>query len=786
MRLKLLLLVLSYLLFSAGDIVAQTTINVDCDAGTETLNYCYVNNETETFTFTSTSGFPVIIEFINGPIESCCDDITIYDGPDNTGTVLFQGNNSGNLAGIIAESTGDSLFLEIDSDPSISCDDSTTLTPWEIEYRCLTCIPATVEYDIISNCDQGNLFSVEVNITDTGDAASINIDDNIGFPTQTITEAGIYMFGPYGNGTDVVITVSDADDINCTLQSGILNQAFCPQLDCEMINAGSDVSTGCTNTDEVMLSATFATSALTSDTSEYNINPFQCPLEDLSGTPTGLNIDDRWSEAIDLGFNFEFFGQTYSQVVIGANGLVSFDISEAGEFCPWSFEPDELIPTSDLPTNAIHGAYHDIDPSEGGDIEYTTVGEAPNRQFKVSFVHIPHFSCNELLTTQQIILYEATNIIDVVVLEKPTCQSWNDGLAVIGIQNASGTVGYTPPGRNTGNWSVTEQELWRFVPEGDPNYVFEWFDQDGNSLGNDTTIVVDPDQTTTYTATVTYTASDNSTSTLSDDVTVFVLDESPMSGVLQPLVNCANAVGTAVFNLRDQDTSILDGQTGLNISYYETFDDADNAVNEIQNPESYENSSNPQTVYFRLEQDISSACYSVGNFSLVVTDFDTNLIGVEQGCMGNDYAITIMPIDNSFNPQTVTYQWFGPVGADLSNNTSETFVATVDGVYTVEITTDLGCVYSKDVEVSNAMCVFPQGLSPNNDSKNDVFDLSAFNVLEIEIFNRQGRSVYQKSNYTNEWVGQSSSDGELPVGTYFYIARLENDETRDGWIYLQR
>ena len=68
---------------------------------------------------------------------------------------------------------------------------------------------------------------------------------------------------------------------------------------------------------------------------------------------------------------------------------------------------------------------------------------------------------------------------------------------------------------------------------------------------------------------------------------------------------------------------------------------------------------------------------------------------------------------------------------------------------------------------------------------NDTWDLSGFNVLRLQIFNRYGRSVYTKQNYTNEWVGQSS-DGELPVGTYFYVAELENNETRNGWVYIQR
>lgn len=950
--------------------------DVDCASGVETTTFCYGNNETETLTFTSTTGDPVIIEFLAGSIESGFDEITIYDGNDNSGNVLFTGDNGGDLAGIIAQSSGDSIFIEIDSDGSVSCDSSTTFTEWNIEFRCVTCIAATANYDIVSDCANGEQFFVNVNLTDIGDAESIEISDDQGSELVTTTETGVFSFGPFANGTDVNITVADADDVNCILMSGTLSQAFCPDQECSIVNAGEDQVAGCGGESSANLSATFMTSALTGFSSDYIISNLNCPLSNLEGTPTALNIDDRWSAAIDIGFDFEFFGITYSQLLVGANGLISFNIEDAGGFCPWSFEPDELLPTPDLPVNTVHGAYHDIDPSIGGQIEFTIVGAAPQRQFKVSFVHVPHFSCNDLLTTSQIILYESSNVIDVIVSEKPTCQTWNDGLAIVGIQNSVGDTAFTPPGRNTGNWEVLEQELWRFTPDGEPNYVFEWFDEDGNSLGNDTDISVSPTETTVYTATVTYTDANGISNTVSDDVTVTFVNNPPMPGMPMDIEACGDASGFAEFNLTVQDEDIIDGQMDVNVSYYETLEDAESQMNEITNPAAYTNTSNPQTIfftlstnesaecfstgsfeiqtfaapmpgvpnditsctedindavfdltsqdeliinsqtdvsvtyyltsedaenneneilapeaftntsnpqtlffrlqldtsencfntgsfqvqafeiptintvedivncsdaqgnvesfdltlqdeailsgqtglnlgyfesladaenninqienvtaytnianpqtiYFRLEQQESSECFSIGSFDLIVITFDTSLVNFDQGCNGDNFEITISPINNSFDPNTVTYEWFGPVGANLDNNTSPTFIATVDGEYVVEITTAEGCVYSIATDVLNANCIFPQGISPNGDSLNDTFDLRAFNVLRLEIFNRNGRSVYTRENYTNEWIGQSSN-GELPVGTYFYVAQLENNETRNGWVYIQR
>ncbi len=81
----------------------------------------------------------------------------------------------------------------------------------------------------------------------------------------------------------------------------------------------------------------------------------------------------------------------------------------------------------------------------------------------------------------------------------------------------------------------------------------------------------------------------------------------------------------------------------------------------------------------------------------------------------------------------------------------------------------------------------PQGISPNGDNKNDTFDLSDFNVARIEIFNRLGKMVYSKNNYTNEWYGQTNKGEELPVGTYFYTMVYEGGtKTMSSWVYVNR
>jgi hypothetical protein len=213
----------------------------------------------------------------------------------------------------------------------------------------------------------------------------------------------------------------------------------------------------------IILSIFAAIVLLTNVHAQYTVTsiPYN-PYSYNSGTPVLVNIDDTWSNLIQLPFTFNFYGNNYTQIIIGSNGLITFDLTQAGSYCPWSYTAS--IPSSSIPMNAIYCPYHDIDPSITGDIYYATYGLAPNREFVVSFNAIAMFSssCNSLLATQEVVLYESTNIIDVFIQNAPLCSSWNSGNKCIGIQDATASsASIAAPGRNTGAWSATN-EAWRF------------------------------------------------------------------------------------------------------------------------------------------------------------------------------------------------------------------------------------------------------------------------------------------------------------------------------------
>jgi len=72
---------------------------------------------------------------------------------------------------------------------------------------------------------------------------------------------------------------------------------------------------------------------------------------------------------------------------------------------------------------------------------------------------------------------------------------------------------------------------------------------------------------------------------------------------------------TELFTLEDTSTEILGGITGVTLTFHETLVDAESGVNIITSP--YSNTSNPQTVYARVEDDVTG-CYSTTTLDLIV------------------------------------------------------------------------------------------------------------------------------------------------------------------------
>lgn len=195
-------------------------------------------------------------------------------------------------------------------------------------------------------------------------------------------------------------------------------------------------------------------------------------------TPTGtvvssIYVDDTWSQAISLPFPFCFYGNTFNSLLMGSNSAITFDVSRAGNGSGYSISATTgAIPNTAYAPNMIFGPYHDIDPglsSANKKIEWRIEGTAPTRRFIASYNDMPYFgsSCTTPRATHQMVLYEATGIVEVYIKDKPFCTSWNSGLAILGMQNQTRTSAVAAPGKNATVWGTAAMDsCYRFIPSG--------------------------------------------------------------------------------------------------------------------------------------------------------------------------------------------------------------------------------------------------------------------------------------------------------------------------------
>ncbi|WP_417860234.1 choice-of-anchor L domain-containing protein [Winogradskyella sediminis] len=124
----------------------------------------------------------------------------------------------------------------------------------------------------------------------------------------------------------------------------------------------------------------------------------------------------------------------------------------------------------------------------------------------------------------------------------------------------------------------------------------------------------------------------------------------------QQLVACGNNENyTQDWNLTQIELEILQGrQYNIGFTYFETEDDLNMDLNPIVNPESYTNTSNPQTLYAKIT-NASTGCFDSVPFELIThSPPDINRFETFNSCETEDHSINLLDvndllIDNTYN-----------------------------------------------------------------------------------------------------------------------------------------
>ncbi|TRW22209.1 T9SS type B sorting domain-containing protein [Flavobacterium zepuense] len=160
---------------------------------------------------------------------------------------------------------------------------------------------------------------------------------------------------------------------------------------------------------------------------------------------------------------------------------------------------------------------------------------------------------------------------------------------------------------------------------------------------------------------------------------------------------------TAIFNLTVQNAALLQSQPGATINYYTSQADADTATNAIAAPQSFTNTTSPQTVFVRVDV-AGGGCYATTQFDLQIVPAPVppqvpNLSACDTGTQDGFTAFNLSQQDASLlqgQANAVVSYYTGLADADAATNAiatpqSYTSTANPQTIYVRVQDTNTGC-----------------------------------------------------------------------------------------------
>ncbi|MGB1205788.1 MAG: T9SS type A sorting domain-containing protein [Chitinophagales bacterium] len=143
--------------------------------------------------------------------STACPNFTIDAMPQNNTQVFSSGDNGSTASFVVSNG-----YCELELNPTINC-----LSNCNLATAAVT----------VGDCDGNDNFVITVNLSDLGDASSLNIVPSQG-NTQTATATGNFTFGPYSDGEIINLKILDPSDPSCNQNLGFHTQNClgCPEL----------------------------------------------------------------------------------------------------------------------------------------------------------------------------------------------------------------------------------------------------------------------------------------------------------------------------------------------------------------------------------------------------------------------------------------------------------------------------------------------------------------------------------------------------------------------------
>lgn len=573
----------------------------------------------------------------------------------------------------------------------------------------------------------------------------------------------------------------------------------------------------------------------------------------FSANPNPLNTDDYFSGAVNIGFPFVYFGNTYTQFIASGNNFISFNVTKSTLYS--SFTWAGATAAGDL-NNSILLAFMDTDLSQGGKIRTQTFGTSPNRRCIVEYCRVPKFGgvCNAFQVTNQLILYEGTNIIEVhtgSIPGTPTCPSTTPGWAVQGVRDPSSTVQIYTPSRGPADfWGSVgaANTSTRYTPNGTGSYLVDttiaynpWIMIEADSASSlkwyregepNLPVAVGACATVSPTADINYyvvkysggAGCDGGTQTFQDTVFIHygtsydttsveicagstynwfgreLYMPGPYDTLLQSNMGCDSFLRLNVI-VNPLPNVVIKGSSTVNIC------EGSSAVLELKNPQDHvtyqwykdgapvAGETGPAITAstagsYKVEATTDKGCKLFSDpFNVIVNPNPT--AGIEP--LSGDIICAYDTLEIKGTPgASYDYRWSPEKPFRIISGAEG---QTVKGVFieptlvTLTVYNQFGCYDTATTTVQTKPCceVFtPSAFTPNGDGTNDYFNPQLKPgqiVLNLQVFDRYGKMVYNNTNIKKGWDGKYESGEEASTDTYMYFIKYT---CADGKLYEKK
>ncbi len=136
------------------------------------------------------------------------------------------------------------------------------------------------------------------------------------------------------------------------------------------------------------------------------VNAFSLKTTDPDVITAGNLAGDDYTQSLNLGFTFHFYGNAYTTCAASTNGLLTFG-SESASYTP------QRIPSNTSPRNFVAPFWTDLVKGSSSNILYATRGSAPNRTFIIEYQDMEEYANSAARVSFQVILYEGSNVIEI-------------------------------------------------------------------------------------------------------------------------------------------------------------------------------------------------------------------------------------------------------------------------------------------------------------------------------------------------------------------------------------